>query len=96
MVSEHGILHERFAELATDSVRAALLNCAGYKSSVVEFIDLEHTARNLLIRAVRRRDTTIDSSNQKYRQQLQQYMNDFNLPPLKLQRILEESGVLPA
>lgn len=50
----HGILRERFAALATDAARAQLLQAAGYDAEVVEFVDLEHTAKNLLIRAVRR------------------------------------------
>lgn len=51
---EHGILRERFAALATDAARAELLEAVGYEARVVEFVDLEHTAKNLLIRAVRR------------------------------------------
>ena len=53
-VHGHGILHERFAEMATDAYRAQMLEASGYRAQVVEFIDLEHTARNLLIRATRR------------------------------------------
>lgn len=50
----HGILKERFAALATDAARAQLLEIAGYQTQVLEFIDMEHTPKNLLIRAVRR------------------------------------------
>jgi SAM-dependent methyltransferase len=50
----HGILRERFAALATDALRACALEAAGYRTQVVEFIDLEHTAKNVLLRAVRR------------------------------------------
>lgn len=49
---KHGILKERFAALATDAARAQLLEMAGYKTQILEFIDLEHTPKNLLIRAV--------------------------------------------
>jgi hypothetical protein len=51
---EHGILRERFAALATDAARAQLLEAVGYRTQVVEFVDLEHTAKNVLIRAVRK------------------------------------------
>lgn len=54
-VQRHGILHERLAETLTDGLRAATLEQHGYRTQVLEFIDLEHTPRNLLIRAVRRR-----------------------------------------
>jgi hypothetical protein len=49
-----GILRERFAAEVTDAVRALLLGAAGYDAQIVEFVDLEHTPKNLLIRAVRR------------------------------------------
>ena len=40
--------------LITDAVRAELLEAQGYETSILEFIDMEHTPKNLLIRAVRR------------------------------------------
>lgn len=54
----HGLLKERFAALATDALRAAYLEDAGYKVTVLEFIDESHTPKNLLIRAVRKADGT--------------------------------------
>ena len=51
---KHGILKERLTALVTDSARASLLESAGYSVQVLEFIALEHTAKNLLIRATRR------------------------------------------
>jgi len=50
---KHGLLKERFAALATDAVRAQLLELSGYRTQLLEFIDLEHTPKNVLIRAVR-------------------------------------------
>jgi methyltransferase family protein len=49
----HGILRERAADLVTDSFRALALRIMGYRTDVVEFVSIEHTARNLMIRAVR-------------------------------------------
>jgi SAM-dependent methyltransferase len=49
----HGLLKERFAALATDAVRAQLLQVLGYKVQMLEFIDPEHTPKNVLIRAVK-------------------------------------------
>lgn len=51
----HGILLEREAEFVTDALRAALLEWAGYDTKVFEFISTEHTAKNLMIAAVKRR-----------------------------------------
>jgi SAM-dependent methyltransferase len=50
-LTRFGILRERFADVLTDSLRAALLRLHGYRVDVVEFIDSAHTPRNLLLRA---------------------------------------------
>lgn len=48
---QHGLIKERFASLATDSIRAELLGFVGYEAQLLEFIDMEHTPKNILIRA---------------------------------------------
>ncbi len=53
LITRHGILRERFADVLTDALRAAVLRLVGYRVDVVEFVDSEHTPRNVLIRAVR-------------------------------------------
>jgi|SRR5262245_7360370 len=53
LVTRHGILRERFADVLTDALRAAILRLAGYRVDVVEFVPTQHTPRNVLIRAVR-------------------------------------------
>lgn len=52
---QHGILREREAEFVTDALRAALLDWAGYEPRVVEFISPEHSGKNLMIAALKRR-----------------------------------------
>ena len=52
----HGIFQERQAEFVTDALRAQLLEWAGYRTKVFEFISTEHTAKNLMIAAIRTRD----------------------------------------
>jgi SAM-dependent methyltransferase len=49
----HGLAKERFAALVTDALRAQLLELAGYRTQLVELVALEHTAKNVLIRAVK-------------------------------------------
>ena len=51
----HGIFQERHAEFATDALRALLLEWAGYDTKVFEFISSEHTGKNLMIAATKRR-----------------------------------------
>ena len=51
-VFKYGILKERMAAIFTDAVRADILEANGYQTQILEFIDMEHTPKNLLIRAV--------------------------------------------
>ena len=46
-------MRERLGDLLTDSLRAELLRAHGYRTDVIEFVSTEHTAKNLMIRAVR-------------------------------------------
>ena len=52
---KYGIIRERFASLATDAMRAELLESSGYSVQLLEFIDMAHTPKNILIRAVKKR-----------------------------------------
>lgn len=51
-VLQYGLLRERMAALLTDGIRAQLLEQEGYKTQILEFIDMEHTPKNIMIRAV--------------------------------------------
>lgn len=51
IMTQHGLIKERFAALATDSIRAELLSLVGYETQLLEFIDMENTPKNILIRA---------------------------------------------
>lgn len=64
---KHGILKERFAALATDAARVQLLDVLGYQTQIIEFIDIENTPKNLLIRAIKRtRSTDVRSAWEAY------------------------------
>ena len=52
-IMKYGLLKERFAALMTDGLRAEYLESAGYHVQVLEFIDMEHTPKNILLRAVK-------------------------------------------
>ena len=52
-ILKYGLIKERMAALTTDSLRALLLESCGYKTQILEFIDMEHTPKNILIRAVK-------------------------------------------
>ena len=61
-VMDYGLLRERFAALVTDGLRAKYLERAGYETQVLEFIDMEHTPKNILLRAVRRNGDKIKNT----------------------------------
>lgn len=52
-IFQYGIIKERMAALYTDALRAEILENRGYRTQLLEFIDMEHTPKNILIRAVR-------------------------------------------
>lgn len=49
---QYGLIKERMAALYTDAIRAQVLEYCGYRTQILEFIDMEHTPKNILIRAV--------------------------------------------
>ncbi|GGN46986.1 SAM-dependent methyltransferase [Actinoplanes campanulatus] len=65
-MTRHAILRERFADVLTDSLRAALLRLRGYRVEVVEFIDSAHTPRNLMLRARRTGAAPTDEQRAEY------------------------------
>ena len=85
-VLEYGILKERFAALLTDGLRAQMLQSKGYDTQILEFIDMEHTPKNILIRAVK-------SGNQKKNGEKLEACEQFlNIAPT-LKKLLEEKEV---
>lgn len=86
-VLKYGIVKERMAALITDAIRAELLEQVGYRVQLLEFIDMEHTPKNILIRAVKR------NANQEIMEkddELKSCMEFLGISPC-LQNLLEES-----
>ena len=52
-IFQHGILFERVGDILTDTFRASILRIMGYRTDVTQFVPIEHTAKNLMIRAVK-------------------------------------------
>ena len=97
-ILNYGLLKERMAALITDGIRANLLESVGYKTQVLEFIDMEHTPKNILIRAVKRdnytettnENTKIDKSRPNILEEFEQLREFLNINPT-LSRLLNES-----
>lgn len=79
LMTRYGIVKERFAALMTDALRANLLECHGYKAQLVEFVDLSHTPKNLLIRAVRTRRP--QATVERARREVEEALSQFQLSP---------------
>lgn len=62
-VLKYGIIKERVSALFTDALRANLLEQQGYSVQILEFIDMEHTPKNLLIRAIRNKTAALSDES---------------------------------
>ena len=66
-VLEYGLLKERMAALYTDGIRAKVLEYRGYNTQILEFIDMEHTPKNILLRAVLRKEGDAEREEKRNR-----------------------------
>jgi hypothetical protein len=73
LLTKYGLVKERLIDLITDSLRAQILKLLGYKVDIVEFIGGEHTARNILIRAVKSDLPALQIDKERYIQMLNQW-----------------------
>ena len=87
-VLEYGILKERFAALLTDGLRAQMLKSAGYDTQILEFISMEHTPKNLLIRAVKNENKKDDPGQ---RQEWENCIKAFHVEPT-LKKLMFDGG----
>lgn len=79
ILTRYGIIKERTAALMTDAVRGNLLTVSGYKTQLLEFVDLSHTPKNILIRAVR---TVLPKSvKEEARQEVEAIKRQFGFHP---------------
>jgi len=91
ILTKYGIVQERVAALMTDSVRANLLESVGYKTQLLEFIDIAHSPKNILIRASK----SNISKDQKVKAlgEVENLMKQFNLNPT-LFNLLKEDNLI--
>ena len=92
ILGRYGAVKERFCALATDAIRARLLDAAGYRAQIVEFVDSEHTPKNLMIRAVKR--PSPPARRAEAMAEVMRLMDEFRFKPA-LFDLLSEIGALP-
>ena len=89
-VLSYGIIKERMAALITDALRGELLETKGYKVQLLEFIDMEHTPKNILIRAVKRSNFKQEKNGTE--EKLQECMEFLQVSPCLL-RLFQEDEI---
>ncbi|KGG79913.1 SAM-dependent methyltransferase [Caloranaerobacter azorensis H53214] len=79
---KHGIIKERLSSLVTDSIRSNVLEIMGYSTQMIEFIDMEHTPKNIMIRAIKR-----DNCNKKAIKEYIEFKEFWNLENLYIESV---------
>ena len=91
ILTRYGIVQERIAALMTDSVRANLLEAVGYRTQLLEFIDISHSPKNILIRASKSKISK--DQKEKSLGEVTNLMTQFNLSPT-LFKLLKEDNLI--
>jgi SAM-dependent methyltransferase len=93
LLTKNGLVKERLVDLITDSLRAQILKLLGYRVDIVEFIGGEHTARNILIRAVKTNQSSSDIDKDRYQQMLSQWQIKPYLAKLLAAELKASAGI---
>lgn len=89
LMTRYGIIQDRFAALVTDAIRANLLEYCGYKTQVMEFVDLSHTPKNLLIRGMKKQGENA-AHQKKMLEEVERMMEEYHLEPMFYKLIMRE------
>lgn len=92
ILTDYGIIKERFSALATDAIRGKLLEYCGYKAQLLEFIDFAHTPKNLLIRAVKR-PITPKNTREKALEEVDKLCAEFHFRPTLYRLIRDNESI---
>ncbi len=80
---KHGIFKERFCAMLTDTIRSLTLEKYGYKSNIIEFIDIEHTPKNTMIKAIKKQNTPTSFTLQK-EMEIKEILSTYKVKPTLL------------
>lgn len=85
-VFSYGLIRERMAALYTDALRAQILENRGYRTQILEFIDMEHTPKNILIRAV------YEGKPKKNEKEIREVLDFLHVEPTLYRLLMNEQG----
>ena len=91
ILSKYGIIQERVSALMTDAVRGNLLEACGYKTQLLEFIDIAHSPKNILIRASK--SNISKDKKEKALKEVEALIKEFNFDPTLL-KLLENDKLI--
>ena len=91
ILSKYGIIQERVSALMTDAVRGNLLEACGYKTQLLEFIDIAHSPKNILIRASK--SNISKDKKEKALKEVDSLIKEFNFDPTLL-KLLENDKLI--
>ena len=91
ILTNYGIIQERVAALMTDAIRANLLESVGYKTQLLEFIDIAHSPKNILVRSVK--SNISKEKREKALKEVDNLVKEFNFDQT-LYRLLKEDGLI--
>lgn len=89
LITKYGIIKERVSALMTDAVRGNLLEAIGYKTQLLEFIDIAHSPKNILIRASK--GNISKDKREKSLKEVNNIINEFNLEPTLLKLLKNDN-----
>lgn len=88
-ILQYNILRERQAEMITDSIRLLVLEYFSYETNIIEFIDLEHTSKNLLITAIKRRSLISKEKQSSILTKIKSLIDSFEISEQSLLKLME-------
>lgn len=89
-VLKYGLIKERMSALMTDSLRANILETLGYKVQILEFIDMEHTPKNILLRAVKKTKPQSKGTEELAQKELKELIDYLHVTPTLYQLVNQE------
>lgn len=91
LITKYGLIKERTSALLTDAIRANLVEAMGYKVQLLEFIDLSHSPKNILIRAIKSNISSV--KKEKALHEVETLMKDYHLNPCLYRLLFSQTKV---